>query len=215
MSNHSMNRKNSKKESVQKHLPKGRSSNLGGSQNPPQFVSNIRNSHKFRFVASAAYNSQVSDTAILGVPGAVCTVVNTTAAMMTQCFRIKKIEVWAAPAAQGSSATVSLDWIGLANSPNLEVSDTTLSVARNAHIIAVPPINSLAHFWNRGSNTAMFTLVCPINSIIDVTLEYILDDVGTLTTVGVVTGVLNTLYYLPLDGVTTHLLTPVSLQSTF
>jgi hypothetical protein len=135
--------------------------------------------------------------------------------MFTESFRIRRIEVWAAPASQGANSTVSLDWVGFNNSPNIEASDTTLSVTKNAHIVTTPPQNSLCHFWQKNTGTALFKLVCPINSIVDLTVDQVLSDQEVaLETEGVATATLGLIYYLALDGPATNVLVPVSLNTT-
>jgi hypothetical protein len=184
--------------------------------NPPQLNTNVRVSHKYRFTATAAQNGAITDSQLLGVCGGLCTVVNSVVTLMAESAKIRKVEVWSAPSAQGSNSTCSVDWVGYQNSPNIEESDTTLSVAKNAHVVCSPPKSSLAAFWQKATGTALFTLVCPANSIVDITLDYILSDQeATLTSVAVATGVLGHIYYLALDGTTTHNLVPVSLNTTF
>jgi len=135
--------------------------------------------------------------------------------MWTQSFKIKRIEIWSAPASQGSNATCSVEWFGFGNSPNIEESDTTLSVTKNAYISCSPPKTSLAAFWQKATGTALFKLVCPVGSIIDLIVDTILTDDEAVTSASVVTGVLGTVYYLYLDNVTGTLsLQPVSLVST-
>ncbi len=178
---------------------------------------NIRLSHKYRFVASTAFNGQIFPIGLIGACGGVCTVTNTTISLLVESLRLKKIEVWSAPATQGASSTCTVEWSGSDNSPNVEVSDTTISVARNAHLVTSPPNLSLASFWTTPtSSNALFSLTCPINSIIDIWLDEVLaDQASALGTTTVATGVLGELYFLPLDGTTTHLLIPVSLNTTF
>jgi len=187
-----------------------------GNINPPQFSSNVRLAHKFRFTASSAFGAYITDTQVLGVCGSICTVTNSTVALFAESIRIKKIEIWAAPASQGANSTCSVDWVGFGNSPNIQASDTTLSVSKNAHVVTSPPPNSLCHFWQKATGTGLFSLTCPINSIVDLSLDIILaDQEVAISTATVATGVLGHIYYMYLDGTTTHLLVPVSLNTTF
>jgi len=188
----------------------------GGSSDPPQLSTNVRLKHRFRFMATAAQNGPITDTNILGACGTICTVVNSLTTNFTESFKIRKVEVWAAPSSQGSASTCSVDWVGYQNSPNLEESDTTLSVTKNAHIVAVPPQMSLASFWQKSSGTTLFTLVCPANSVIDITLDMIqADQEVALVSNAIATGVIAHTYFLALDGSGTHNLVPVSLNTTF
>ncbi len=145
--------------------------------------------------------------------------VNTTVACWTTALKVRSVELWAAPAALGAGATVSVNWFGASNSPNLEVSDTSLSTSTNAHIRSMPPVNSTASFWQRASvSTNMFTLVLPAGGICDLEVDMILADQDVaLVTGAVATAVVGTVYYLALDHIAlaTHVLVPVSLATTF
>jgi len=191
----------------------------GGANGPTQFSSNVRLNHKFRFTAASAFNHALSPFDIGGALGSVGTVTNSTVTCFVESFKIRKIEVWSSPASQGANSTVSLDWVGFGNSPNIEFSDTTLSVTKNAHIVTSPPQNSLCHFWQNVSDvTSLFTLVCPMNSIVDLSLDMILADqeVGLVAITGLTTVVLGHIYYLALDrgNAGTNVLVPVSLNTT-
>lgn len=190
-----------------------------GLQNPPQFESNVRSRHKYRFTMTAAASTTFTDSSFNNCLGGVCTVVNTTVTSFVQSFIIKRIDLWAAPAAQGNNATCSVEWFGFGNSPNIEHSDTTLSVARNAHVSSVPPAQSLAAFWQKPTGTNLCIISGGAGTIVDVTLDLMLtDDEQTAVNrqVAVATGVLGTVYYLALDQVLgTHNFVPVSMVTTF
>ncbi len=187
--------------------------------NPPMFRSNLVFSHKFRFEASAAFNGLITSTSILGACGGIGTVTNTTIALWTTSVKVRSVELWAAPAALGAGATVSINWFGANNSPNLEVSDTSLSTAFNAHVISKPPPSSTASFWQRAAvSTNMFTLVVPTGAVVDLEVDMVMADQDVaLATAAPATAVVGTVYYLALDFVSlaTHVLVPVSLATTF
>jgi hypothetical protein len=188
-----------------------------GSSNPPQMESNLKLTHKFRFQASAAEaNFAITDSSVIGALGGICTVTNSTVTNFAQSFRIKSLEMWAPPASQGAAATVSVEWFGFGNSPNIEHSDTTLSVSRNAHIKSAPPSSSLASFWQKGTSTNLFILNFGTNTIIDLIVEIMMADQETaLETTSVSAGVLGHIYYLALDQeLGSHILVPVSLNTT-
>jgi hypothetical protein len=109
---------------------------------------------------------------------------------------------------------VSVEWFGFGNSPSLEVSDTTLSVSRNAHIVTTPPRQSLCSFWQKATGTGLFSLVLPAGSIMDIDMDLILQDNDALYTVPVTTAVLGNVYYLALDHQVSDLIIPVSLHTT-
>jgi len=116
-------------------------------------------------------------------------------------------------------ATCSVEWASQSNANNLEVSDTSVSVMRPAHIFTRPPAQSLASFWQSPgiADNQLFNIIAPTGSIIDVAVQLISqdDDNGAAITRGVATGVLGTVYYLSLDNASGHVYPPVSLTTTF
>jgi hypothetical protein len=182
---------------------------------PSQFRSNIELSHKYRFVSTNGTATAITGTSLLCASGGVVTVLNTTFKSMFASVKIKRITMWAPPASQGSAVTCSVEWIGQANSPNREISDTTVSVARNAYVSSSPPPQSLASFWQNTSSGNLCTITAPTNTIIDVEVSLILndDDVAAATSV-VASGTLGGYYFLSLDPNATHYYTPVSLVTT-
>jgi hypothetical protein len=206
-----------KKTSKNPRRPQG-PTRRNGKLNPSQFESNVKGTHRFRFAATAAVTQKsITDSSVIGALGGFCTIVNNQVSCWVNSFRIKKIEVWGAPQTLGSPSTVSVEWFGFGNSPNLEISDTTLSVSQNAHVVTRPPPNALCHFWQKQTNTALFNLSCTANSIIDITVDYVLVDQDTAAlAIAVAAGVVGTPYYLALDQQTgTHNFVPVSLATTF
>jgi hypothetical protein len=185
--------------------------------NPPMLSSNIRTIHKFRFIANAAFNDTITSKCCFGAAGGIGSIVNSTVAFCYESMRLLKVEAWSPPAAQGASATVSVEWLST-NSPSIEHSDTTVSVSQNAHISTRPPVGSLGSFWQQIDTTfSLFTLVCPINTVVDVTLELIQLDRSTAaqTQTGLGTVVVGTMYFLALDrNRGTNILIPVSLNTT-
>lgn len=208
-----MNRKRNQKVRGRKTL-RQKTSNL----NPPQILTNVVKSHRYRYLASSAIVAVgIQDVHVQRALGGICTVANTTVAVSVKSFKLNKIEIWAPTSTSTTPTTVSVEWLGQNNSPNLEHSDTSINVSRPAHLITRPPRNSLASFWqNSAGGTALFVLNCPSGSIIDISVNMIEADESTaLLTSTIVTGTLGVQYWLPLDGTTTHLLTPVSLNTTF
>jgi hypothetical protein len=144
-----------------------------------------------------------------------CTVALTTCTSFFGSVKVNRISIWAPPASQGASATVSVNWYGYANSPNREVSDTTISTSKPAHVVSTPPTGSLASFWQTVGTNTIFSIVAPTGAIIDITLSLILsDDENTLPATTTAGGTLGVNYYLSLDPNVTHRFTPVSLTTT-
>lgn len=186
----------------------------------PQISSNVRTSHRFRYISSAAVNGQIINSdSLLSAAGAIGTITNSTVALCYESVRLRQVEVWAPPASQGAAATVSVEWLG-ANSPSIEISDTTLSVANNAHVRGSPPKSSLASFWQVvGTPSNLFVLTCPTGSVVDIQMDLVFVDRSTAvgTVGGLTTVVIGRVYFLALDQSfsSTHVLVPVSLNTTF
>jgi len=182
---------------------------------PPMISSNVRLSHRFRFVSTSGTATAITPTSLLGAAGTVGVIINSFVACINESVKLRSVEIWSPPAAQGGNATCSVDWVGFNNSPNVEVSDTTVSVAQPAHVRTAPPAQSLAAFWQVAGSGTLCTITAPTGSIIDVNLDLILsDDESALTTIAVTTDAVSVMYYLSLDPNATHRFTPVSLTTT-
>ncbi len=182
---------------------------------PPPLSANVVVRHKFRFVSTTGASTNITDRNLNQMFGLVCTVANTTLKGLVNAVKLHRVQVWAPPASQGGSVTCSVLWASGSFAPDVEVSDTSNSVASPAYISTVPPAGSSASFWmgETASNT-MFTLLAPSGSVIDVEATGVLADTqAALTSYTVAAGTLGALYYPPLDGVT-DLYTPVSLGTT-
>jgi hypothetical protein len=182
---------------------------------PPQFNSNVEVVHRYRFLSTSGTSTAITSQSLLLAAGSVCYAANANVVSFFGSVKVQSVSVWSPPASQGSASTCSVDWEGLANSPNREVSDSSVSVATPARIVSAPPPMSLASFWQTQSATTLFTLTAPVGSIIDVKLSLIAqdDDVASAAT-AVTTGTLAAVYYLSLDPNATHRYTPISLTTT-
>jgi len=185
------------------------------SGHPPQIQANVRVRHTYRFTSTSATATAITPTSTLGAMGGVSAAANTNVSSFFGSFLIREVKIYTPPASQGAAATCSVEWIGLANCPNVEVSDTTVSVADPAVIRSRPPVNSLASFWQLAGTTAYMTLTAPAGSIIDVSLDAVLfdDDVAQAVN-AVAASSLGSVYYLSLDPNATHRYVPVSLTTT-
>jgi hypothetical protein len=203
--------------------PKGRNPQKTNANKPPQIQSNVRVSHKYRFTSTSATPTIIHVGDLLGAAGTIGIVLNSLVATIANGVQLKSVEVWTPPASQGASATCSVSWEGALNAISSEVSDTTMSVATPAHIRAIPPANSQAKFWQNISSisTALFTLIAPPGSVIDVVMNLVLNDdddpTASFFSPTVATAQLGRMYYLALDTAQTgtHIYPPVSLTTTF
>lgn len=179
---------------------------------PSQFFANPEVSRRYRFTSSSGTSTAITTSLLLNACGVAATAANTGSAIF-QSVKVRQIEIWTPPAAQGAAATCSVLWPAGNQSQPREVSDTTVSVASPAHVRTSPPPGSLAGFWTTSAAT-LFTLVAPPGSIIDVWVSLIMGDgttsSGTATLVGATAG---RIYYCALDSSTAagSIYPPVSL----
>jgi hypothetical protein len=154
---------------------------------------------------------------MLCASGTVGIIAATLVASPFYSVKVNYVEMWAPPASQGASSTVSINWES-PNAPNVEISDTTVSVAVPAHLKCKPPSHSLAAFWQNVGSGTIFSLVAPVGTIIDVSLSLVMfdEDDGSTTpaTSAVATATLGLVYYLSLDPNATHRYAPVALTTT-
>jgi len=179
-----------------------------------QLNSNIILSHKYRFKSTAAFNGTITDSLLFGVVGAI-SATNIAAYSIAQSVKLNSVEMWAPVSAQGAEVDLSLEWPNQGQNPAKEITDSSNSVSRVAHIKTRPPKQSLAGFWTTGTGNTLFLLNIPIGTIIDVEISMVLGDQLTaqthqLVTVGATVGAFQ---YGYLDSLTDAgaLLKPVGL----
>lgn len=190
---------------------------------PPQIRTNVVIHHKFRYITLSSISGMaVTPLRLANACGVVGVVVNSTVGSLYDSIKLKSVEMWGPPPNQGAAATVTCLYnqinAGVANMSSLEYCDTSNSTAVPAHVKCRPPKESNAAFWQPASGTTptLMTLSAPAGTMIDLEMEMILSDTGastSATTVG--TCILGAIYYLPLDGTSSHQVPPVQLNSTF
>ncbi len=88
--------------------------------------------------------------------------------------------------------TTSVNWTGInpVGVPSTLASDTSMGASLCAHVKSRPPRGSAAAMWLViGSNSTVFELTAPANSIIDVDLDVVLNDgKGAQTVLAAVAG---------------------------
>jgi hypothetical protein len=176
----------------------------------------IVQNHKFRYTASTAVASSITCNDILGAIGVIGTVVNTTAVYLARTFRIKRIEIWSPTSSSTTSATCSVNFLSsaLLQTPSMEISDTSINVSQPAHIVCRPQKGAITSFWQQTSTDGLFFLSCPGGSVVDIDIEFILNDSTVITTVALAAVLLGGVYYLALNGPSTNTLVPVSMRTT-
>lgn len=183
---------------------------------PPQLKTNVQLSHVYRFMCDNNGTYNITPDTLLLAAGCVCSATNTTVVGIFASCRVNYVEVWAPPASQGALSTVSLEWLGLTpNEPNIEVSDSSVSVAYPAYLRARPPNRSLGCFWQTTNGNDIMQLTVSSGTLIDVSLSLVMFDQDLARpSASVSTGVVGEIYYLALDGPSSNHLTPIAMNTT-
>jgi hypothetical protein len=143
-----------------------------------------------------------------GPGGCVITAVN-TAYPQQNSVKLRKVEAWAPPQAQGSQTTLALQWeTGGANEdfagPANIVADSSIDPSRPAHIVAKPPKLSQSGFWKSCSSANtnnLFTLTAVSGTIVDFHISYTQNDsVGANSNFVVVGGNVGGFYHQTILG---------------
>jgi hypothetical protein len=147
---------------------------------PRQFKSNVIFKHKFRFQSFAAVTFTTLRSDLLGLLAMNLTS-GTSNASIIAGVKLNRVEMFAvggsSVAAPFTPAVVSVEWLSNYG-PSSEISDTGNAMTP-AKVVSSPPRNSLASFWSlTGINPTetLFTMVCPINCVVDVWVDLVLED---------------------------------------
>lgn len=156
---------------------------------PPQIDTAIcLRGHKFRFKASAALvNVQMQTSDFLQLLAVANT--TTTASSLISAFRIRRVSIWGPPAADLIPVTVSLEYNQTSSAgsvgqrPRLFL-DTSVGATEVACVSAKPPPQSAASMWQlystQASSGGAFILNGPVNSVVDVQMDFILQNGETV-----------------------------------
>jgi len=154
-----------------------------------QLQSSIVVSKTFRFIADAAVDTDINKYHIrwLLISSYHTALPSNGAYRLIDSFRIKSLRVEAQGAAGAAPLTVSADWYSAANGKSSQEAATSLGVIP-ARLTTSPPFMSNASFWQLGTDQALFRLVCPQYSVVDLALDIVLVDstgefVSTISTV--------------------------------
>jgi hypothetical protein len=195
--------------------PKSRRGRVS-SAHPPQLKTAVSCTHTFRFKASSALTAVQIQAHFLNdlIQVAATT---TTAYTIIDTFRIKRVTMWGPMASDLVPVTVSLEWVDAVtqlDSNRALHSDTSMGSNRCAFISCKPPKMTTSVMWQGDSTNPAFILNGPVNTIVDVTLQFTIinnlngdDNPVAITVAGAAVG---QVYMGRLDGPTTGLLVPVS-----
>ncbi len=125
--------------------------------------------------------------------------------------------MWGPMASDLVPVTVSCDWTGAAPQGGFgksnRVSDTSMGSSEPAHIVTrPPPASQIAQWLGGASSTAICSLVYPLGTLIDVTLEYVIRDDASVQAVtgAVAAATVGANYVRSLDSSTATNLIPQS-----
>jgi hypothetical protein len=146
--------------------------NRGALSHPRQIHPAISGSKVIRYQSTSAATQE----AITQQDISETLVVATSAVLTTRIFsstRIRKIEMWSAPA-QGSASSY-LSVVGDQADPQNRVADTSMGVTP-AHVVWRPTANSVADLWyqNQATSQVLCLITCPADTIIDMSFDFIM-----------------------------------------
>jgi len=205
-----------KKTKVGNRKAGSRKNNANGmrlASHPPQMLAQEIRSIKIRTLATAALSNQIFQlgdlTNILGVVARTAT----TAKVLAQVYRLKKIHIWGPVAVSGTPVVVQLTWNNTAADfvgPPITILDTAVSFDWPAYVSSSPPPGSLSAKWHDSLQTdTTFTLSCPTGSTVDFEFDWILSDLQSENSNAVlVAATVGEIYHL-----ITHTLVPQGVNS--
>jgi len=197
---------------------RGRSKALANTSLPPKIDTTPTLDHVFRYTSTANTLVTITVADIFGALGVMGTVTNSKVQPMFGSFRINSLTIWPAASASTNS-DIDLIWAGGANS-YIKDSEKERSIPAGISVTGpmrfFPPKGSEMGLWHAATATGnLFSVMPGTGSIIDFHVTYTGVNAFTAGNITVATAVIGTVYYLALDGVSTHVLVPRGLTTTF
>jgi hypothetical protein len=206
---------------VKEPLKKGRKTgkSLGDMDLPPTIeCTPLVRKHTFRFVATSTNGAAgVSAADVIGTLGTVCHITNSSVRPFCSSFRIKKVSLWS-DANNSSDQNCSVSWaLATGNQARDTESNRSLpaGVSVSGKVVSRPPRGTLASLWQAASSANLMFIGSNSGSVLDLDVEYTISNQIISAVQTVATGVLGQIYYLYLDGSTTHVWQPEGLPNTF
>jgi hypothetical protein len=200
---------------------KGKMGGTSGSsiQLPPQIENTLKIKSRIRYVSGSDSIVSVSVADLIGSFGGTCTVTNSIFKPWASSCRIIKVEAWPS-ASTTTEQSANLSWnsgVSGLNRDSEKSKDVPGGVTTSGKVTFRPPKKSVASDWMAASigSTNVMTLTCNTVTLLDVTAEFTLANQFTSGTQTIATGTLGSIYYLPLDGASSHIYFPVHLPTTF
>jgi hypothetical protein len=197
----------------------------GGSNLPPELSCVIQSSHRFRFRVVAGFSTPVNITgnSLAGIIGGICTVANTTVATWASSVRVHSITIYP-PSTTIASAPNPPEVVWFSPITVMEKDDSKErvfppGVTTPLAVHSRPPPNTLCADWFGTVAVATQPLFaigeCDTGAIIDVSVSWTMSNNLNNVLATVAAGTLSKVYYLYLDGSTSHNFAPVGKPSTF
>ncbi len=161
---------------------------------PPVFKSEVVLTRKLRFRASGAVSEVSIRHRDLAMAFGIVAVTTTTSGVLVWAHRLIKVDCWFNAATAGTLVEGVVDWnsspgTSFIAAPGSSRSAQSTSVSEYAHFSARPPKGSQQDCWHKGDDTASaFTLTLPAGGIVDITMEYVLNDSNAVLSGDSITG---------------------------
>ena len=196
---------------------KKQASLLGKVGIPPPLQVTPTYRHTYRFLAATGTSARnVTAKTLLGVAGAVVSVANTTANYIATSAKLHRVTIYPGLSSTGA-VSPSVTWGStISFQKDSEINRSMpQGVTVGGAVSFRPPPEMGARFWFSSSSNVVMLVTCPSGSIIDVDLTVTLTNTYGQDNATIATGTLGVLYYLPLDGTTSHEMVAVGLPGTF
>lgn len=187
---------------------------------PPQIENTLKVRSRIRYVAGSNNIVSVSVADLIGSFGGTCTVTNSVFKPWASSARIRRMVLWPSASASTELNTATVSWnsgVSGLNRDSERTKDVPEGVLLTGRVVFKPPRKSVASDWMAASigTTNIFTLTCSVGTLMDFEAEFTLANQFTSGTQTIATGTLGSLYYLPIDGASSHQYFPVHLPTTF
>jgi hypothetical protein len=179
---------------------------------PPTLKTTIQFTHRFRWVSRNATNDYENLSSITAAQLLRLLVQGQSlggSASIIRSVRIRDAEIWGTAVADVTGnnsnypATVYLEYPNSSNlglgGPDIRKSDTSIGTAIPAHVRYPPPRGSLASMWLNDSSNVVIAIFGPRNSILDLTLDIVLEDTTNVKTAGTTGAATAANYLLAID----------------
>jgi hypothetical protein len=202
-------------------LTRGAASSAGRSTSlPPQMDITPNCRHTYRFVCNNVASVTCTNQDILGAIGGICTVGNSKVRAWASSFKLHSLKMW--PSANTTTTPTYADCFWGAGAYGSKDAEFLKAVPGGCTVTGQvtfkPPKGCFAENWISNTisgNYVIMGLQCSIGTIVDVDLSFTLTNQVPPANSSISTGTLGNIYYLCLDGSSTHQYTAYGLPGTF